>query len=152
MKKRKVLAMLLTVVLGAGTLFGCGQNANEQAAAEPAAESQTQTTESKAETQAEQAKEDEEPVTIEWLAYNCYAQPDPESELVKKVEEEFNVKFDFWYVDDQNWDEVLSTKLSGGDMPDIMRVKNTANVSSYVVQGILAPITDEILEKIQSND
>lgn len=35
MKKRKVLAMLLTVVLGAGTLFGCGQNANEQAAAEP---------------------------------------------------------------------------------------------------------------------
>lgn len=112
MKKRKVLAMLLTVVLGAGTLFGCGQNANEQAAAEPAAESQTQTTESKAETQAEQAKEDEEPVTIEWLAYNCYAQPDPESELVKKVEEEFNVKFDFWYVDDQNWDEVLSTKLS----------------------------------------
>ena len=63
MKKRKVLAMLLTVVLGAGTLFGCGQNANEQAAAEPAAESQTQTTESKAETQAEQAKEDEEPVT-----------------------------------------------------------------------------------------
>ena len=62
MKKRKVLAMLLTVVLGAGTLFGCGQNANEQAAAEPAAESQTQTTESKAETQAEQAKEDEEPV------------------------------------------------------------------------------------------
>lgn len=148
MKKRKVLAMLLTVVLGAGTLFGCGQNANEQAAAEPAAESQTQTTESKAETQAEQAKEDEEPVTIEWLAYNCYAQPDPESELVKKVEEEFNVKFDFWYVDDQNWDEVLSTKLSGGDMPDIMRVKNTANVSSYVVQGILAPITDEILEKI----
>lgn len=79
MKKSKVLAMLLTVVLGAGTLFGCGQKANEPAAAEPASGTQAQTDESKGKAQAEQAKEDEEPVTIEWLAYNCYAQPDPES-------------------------------------------------------------------------
>ncbi len=88
------------------------------------------------------------PVTIDWLAYDCYGQPDPESEVVKAVEERFNVKFNFWYVDSQKWDDVLGAKLSSGEMPDIMKVRSNTNLPIYIKQGILAPITEEMQAKI----
>ena len=147
MLRKKVMAMFLSAVLCIGMLAGCGQGADKaDAPVQEDAKVQEDTSESAQEEREISEEVSEEPVKIEWLAYNCYAQPDKDAEIVKMIEEKFNVDFEFWYVDDQNWDEVLSTRLAGGEMPDVMRVKNTANVPNYVKQGILSEVTDEMLE------
>lgn len=135
----RIAAMGMCIVLAAGALAGCSRgNSNKNDV-------------SKVEVGEDGGQDvSKEPVTIEWLAYNTYAQPDEDSEIVKQIEKKFNVKFEFWYVDDQKWDEVLGAKLSSGDMPDVMKIKNTANIPIYVKQGILAEITDEMLAKIPS--
>lgn len=92
----------------------------------------------------------DETVTLEWLAYDSYGQPDLESELIKFYEQKFNVKFDFWYIDSSNWDDVLGVRLSSGDLPDVMRVRNSVNIPSYVKQGIITEFTDDMLAKIPS--
>lgn len=137
MKKRvtKLVALGLAAVVAAGSISGC-----KKQSAPTGGETQT--------TGDNKEASNEEPITIEWLAYDCYGQPDPESEIVKAVEERYNVKFNFWYVDSQKWDDVLGAKLSSGDMPDIMKVRTNTNIPVYVKQEILAPITDEMLAKI----
>ena len=146
MYRKKAMALILTAAVCAGTLAGCGQGAGNGGNTDTPV-----TTPSSAAQESTQAPETQategvkgEPVKIEWLGYNCYGQPDKNSEVVKQIEEKFNVDFDFWYVDDQNWDEVLSTKLAGGEMPDVLRIKNSANIPNYVKQGILAEVTDEM--------
>lgn len=138
----KTIAMLLVLVLAMGMLSACGEGddapAREQGAQEKPGDNGAQAGDTEA----------EEPVTIEWLAYNCYGQPDPNSEVVKMVEERFNVKFEFWYIDDQKWDEVLGVKFASGDMPDVMRIKNTSTIPNLVKQGILVEVTDDMLAKI----
>jgi putative aldouronate transport system substrate-binding protein len=88
------------------------------------------------------------PVTIDWLDYNTYAQPDPNSDVVKQVEKWTNLKFKFWYIDDQQWDQVLGVKLAAGEMPDVMRIKSTDRLPQYVKMGVLSPITEDILGKL----
>lgn len=140
---KRIAALGLSIIMVAGVLTGCGSDGKEPANNE---ESKTQT-----ESSADNSTADnEEPVKIEWLAYNCYEQPDENAEIIKMVEEEFNVDFEFWFVDDQKWDEILGAKLSSGDMPDIMRIKNTSNIPTYVKQGILAEWPDWMLEKTPS--
>ncbi len=134
----QILAVIMSMMLAIGGLAGCSNDPKEEVSS---GNESNQTTDT---------EQEDEPVTIEWLAYNTYAQPDSNSELVKMIEEKFNVKFEFWYVDDQKWDEVLGAKLSSGDMPDVMKIKNTANLPTYVKQGILAEFTDDMLERIPS--
>ena len=92
-----------------------------------------------------------EPVTIKWLAYQTLAQPDPESEICKTVEAKFNVKFDFMYVDDSNWDDQLNVKLSAGELPDVMRLMNQNHIAKYVQQGILAELPQETIKEKAPN-
>lgn len=144
---KKLLAFGLASVMTISLFVGCGKTDEN----DKESESKTKVEESKAESSDVSVEVEEEPVVIEWLCYNTYAQPDPESEVVKAVEEKFNVKFEFWFIDDQKWDEMLGARLSSGDMPDILKIKNSANLSTYVKQGILAEWTDEILAKIPTH-
>jgi putative aldouronate transport system substrate-binding protein len=134
MKKnmKRLAAFGLTAVVAAGAITGCKNQTGSDS--QTTAGGQTDTA--------------DDVITIDWLAYDCYGQPDPESEVVKAVEEKYNVKFNFWYVDSQKWDDVLGAKLSSGEMPDIMKVRTSTNIPIYVKQGILAPFTEEMLAKI----
>ncbi|MCT4544889.1 MAG: extracellular solute-binding protein [Vallitalea sp.] len=134
---KKMTAIFLILVMGIVSMSGCAK--------EQKADTNKTAKQNNGETKKEK---NSTPIKIDWLAYNCYAQPDKNSEIVKKMEEKFNADFNFWFVDDQRWDEVLGVKLAGGDMPDIMRIKNTANISNYVKQGILAEITPEMLAQL----
>lgn len=88
-----------------------------------------------------------EPVTIKWLAYQTLAQPDPNSAIVQADEKKFNAKFDFMYVDANNWDDQLNVKLSAGDLPDVMQVTDQNHIAKYVQQGILAELPVETIKK-----
>jgi len=88
----------------------------------------------------------EAPVTIDWLAYQTVAQPDPNSDVVKAVEKRFNVKFNFWYVDDARWSDTLNIKFAAGEVPDFFRL-NEANLGKYIDQGIVAELPLTALRK-----
>lgn len=138
------MACVLVVIMCCISLLGCSSKKGEEGS-QPTSKKVDQKNDKGDETTKKAA---EEKVTIEWLLYNCYGQPDKEAEIIKTVEEKYGVDFNFWFVDDQRWDEVLGVKLASGDMPDVMRIKNTATVPNLVKQGILGEVTDDMLAKI----
>ncbi|NQX59355.1 extracellular solute-binding protein [Paenibacillus qinlingensis] len=95
------------------------------------------------------ASASKEPVVMEWLAYNSFSEPDPDSKVVQMVSEKFNAKFKFWFVDSQKWNDNLNVKLAAGEMPDVMQVRSP--VGTYVSNGVLAPIPDETIRKFAPN-
>jgi putative aldouronate transport system substrate-binding protein len=125
--------LLVTGVLLASTLAGC---------AEKNKESTVSTTPVVA------APSSSGPVKIDYLAYDSLAQPKADSPLVAKVEEMFNAKFNFWYIDSSKWDDNLNVKLAAGEMPDVLKINNKQNIARYVSQGILAPIDESLVRKL----
>lgn len=63
------------------------------------------------------------------------------------IEEKFNVKLDIWYLDDSKWDELMSVRLSGGEVPDWFRIRKVDQLPTYVNQGVLAELPVEVIEK-----
>lgn len=140
-KNRKLAALGLVCAMLAGMAVGCGNSGDTSKTPEDSSTPVSSASSAVVE-------EEKDPVTLEWLAYNCYGQPKEDSQVVQEFEKRFNVKFDFWFVDDQKWEEVLGARLASGEMPDVMKVKNTSNIPSYVKQGVLAPIDDTIQARI----
>jgi len=97
------------------------------------------------------AKEDpaapkDETYTISWIGpQNKPLSKDPI--LIKKWEKEFNVVIDFWDIDSGSWNEVLSTKFAGDEIPDLLYCNSAANFGNYVDQQLLAEIPPEMLDK-----
>ncbi|MGL6220588.1 MAG: extracellular solute-binding protein, partial [Lacrimispora sphenoides] len=145
MKKRS-LSFILACALSITSLTACGSSKKAEAPTEASAD---QTQAASGEESIYEKFQKRDPITIKWLAYNTYGQPDEaNSKIIQEVEKKYNVKFDFWFVDDQQWDQVLGVKLASGEMPDIMKIKNINNTSVYYDQGVLAEITDDILNKM----
>ena len=90
----------------------------------------------------------EETLVIDWLGYNTYGQVDPESVIVKTMEERYNVRFNMWFIDDKEWERAIAVRLASGEMPDYMKIKGHQNIRRLVDQGILTPVTDEMLAMI----
>lgn len=70
-----------------------------------------------------------------------------EAVIKEMIEEKFNVKLDVWYIDDSKWDELLSVRLSGGEVPDWFRIRKVEQLPTYVEQGVLAELPVEVIEK-----
>lgn len=145
-KALKITSLIVCCIMAITLLAGCGSNSKASGNTISTAEATTATTAGTAAATATPAKQ--EPVTIDWLGYNCYAQPDLEAEVIKQQENWYNIKFNFWFVDNKQWDQVLGVKLASGEMPDVLRIGNTQTIDKYVKQGVLAPITDDMLNKI----
>lgn len=140
-RSKRGLFICTAGILALTAVAGCGKD--NPSAGQPTASSKTEPTASQAGKLP--------PVTIDWLGWQSVAQPNMESDVVKAVEERFNAKFNIWYVDDQKWDEVLNIRLSAGEVPDIMRLKNRANLKKYVEQGIVGEIPVEKIAKYAPN-
>ena len=95
----------------------------------------------------EEAKADET-LVIDWLAYDTYNRVSPESVIVKAMEEKYNVRFNIWFIDDRRWEEALAVRIASGEMPDYMKMKSGQSIRRYVEQGILTPVTDEMLAMV----
>jgi putative aldouronate transport system substrate-binding protein len=130
----RLTSLGISLTLTASLLAGCGgekKTATQKSTQEPA--------------------KAQEPVKIDWLAYPTVAEPDPNSEIAQFIEKKFNVKFNYWFVDDQKWDDVLNVKLASGEMPDVLRIKNRNNVEKYVKQGVLAELPEASIRKSAPN-
>lgn len=138
----KLTALLLCCCITLLQFTACGRKQVEEEVDKPVEQVSSDTSNEKS----EETVVDNEPLDIEWLSYNCWGVPDKNSEIVKRIEEKYNVNFKFWFLDGSQWEQMLAIKLAADEVPDIMRVHR--NLAKYVEQGVVAEITDDMMAKI----
>lgn len=79
------------------------------------------------------------------------APTDPNGELLKALEDKFGVDFDVYNIDHDKYHELLNVKLAAGDIPDLFYIKEANTLGTYVKQGVLAKIPQDMLQKYAPN-
>jgi len=88
----------------------------------------------------------QEKYTFNWTQY--YVNPAAEDAVtIKLLEDEFNVDINILPIEDSNFLEVLNTYIMGGDIPDVIRLKDPAQFTTYVDQGVLGAIDMELVKE-----
>ncbi|MBO4367417.1 MAG: hypothetical protein J5859_01775 [Clostridia bacterium] len=88
-----------------------------------------------------------EKFSIAWLAghdTDAIAEGDT---VVAWLEETFNVDLDVWFLERENYDELLTTRISGGEVPDVFMLQNAAQFSKWVEQDVVMPLPIEVIQK-----
>lgn len=86
------------------------------------------------------------PYTITWTTYLIHPYAE-DAEVIKKVEEKFNVDIKMLNIDDANFLEVLNTSyIAAGQTPDVIRMKDPSQLLTYVDQGVIVPIDMEMVK------
>lgn len=86
------------------------------------------------------------PVTLTWLVSQTSAEVNDDAEVLKMIEDRFDVDLKAWQVDAKNYDENLNVRFAGGEMPDVLVVDSTAKLAQYIEGGIVAELP---IEKIR---
>lgn len=93
----------------------------------------------------------EEPVQMSWLGSQTTAEVDDDAEVVKMIEERFNIDLKGFYVDPNNFQDNLDVKFAGGEMPDVMVVGSPAALATYIDGGIIGEIPIEVIREKAPN-
>lgn len=139
MKKsyKRLTAGLLTSAMVLTSLVGCGSsNENEGGNKEVSASAKT---------------DGNDPVTLTWLVGQTSAEVDDNAEVVKMVEERFNIDMKAWYVDSNKFYENLNVRFAGGEMPDVLVIDNLSLLPNYVEGGIIAELPIETIREKAPN-
>lgn len=88
---------------------------------------------------------DGERYKITWTA-NIYETLDENPKMLEHWEELFNVDIEFIPLDAQTWDEQLNVLITGGTIPDKIRIANSDKYRSFVDQGVLAKIPESAIK------
>lgn len=143
MKKKysRLVAGALVSAMTLTSLAGCSSSNKEETKTEPVA---TEDTSGKGDTG---AAEKEEPVQLTWLVGQTSAEVDDNAEVVKKIEERFNIDLKAWYVDSKNFQENLNVRFAGGEMPDILVIDTLSLLPTYVDGGIIGELPIETIRE-----
>lgn len=146
--KRQLAAGMMASVMVLTTLAGCGASASSNNGKETNA-AQTQGQQTTAQAQESQTEETKgEPVEMEWLVGQTSAEVDDNAEVVKMIEDRFNIDLKAWYVDSNQVLENLNVRFAGGEMPDVLVIDNLSLLPTYVDGGIIGELPiEEIREK-----
>ncbi len=87
-----------------------------------------------------------EPYKISWTTY-LTAPIEADAVMIKAVEEKFNVDIDMLNIEDKTFMEVLNTRMTGGDIPDVIRLKDPAQLVTYVEQGVIGELPMDIVRE-----
>lgn len=143
MKKKQVIAAILTVAMGVSLLGGCGT-----------AKEETKNNEEGGQVK-EEVKEDDlsEPVELVWYVIGT-PQDDQEvvfDEVNKVLEKELNTTVDFQVIDYGSYDDKMQMMISTGESFDICFTSDWANpYVSNAQKNAFYPLT-ELLEKYGTN-
>lgn len=137
-KLQKIFALLLVLVMCTSVLGGCGTDSKTT-------DESTATAGTESTVEASTAVEAEEPITITVKPQNDGPQ-NPDSPVTKLIEEKFNVKINYVYLDRVKETELLNLRVASGDIPDVMLL-NDVNLPVLRDQGALADIP---LAKVKS--
>lgn len=142
-KEKRWLACLLAVAMIGTALTGCGAQTDDSALGAAAETAEGGTAEAgTAGTEAEQ-----EPVQMEWLVSQTSAEVDDDAEVVKMVEERFNIDLKTWYVDPNKFTENLNVRFAGGEMPDVLVVGGPDELANYVEGGIIGELPIDVIRE-----
>ncbi|MGI5894817.1 MAG: ABC transporter substrate-binding protein [Candidatus Merdivicinus sp.] len=147
MKKRQVLSIFCALAMLTGVLSGCGEaETSSSDSTNSTASSSVEGDSSKIEETADKWTPDpQKKYKISTIGYML--QPLDDDPVIKKmIEEKFNVELDMWYIDESKWDELFSVRLAGGEIPDFIRVKRPDQLATYVDQGILMELPDDLVQ------
>ena len=95
--------------------------------------------------------QDEGPVRMEWLVSQTSAEVNDDAEVVKMIEERFNIDLKTWYVDAAHFWENLNVRFAGGEMPDVFVIDNTSMLAQLVDGGVVAELPIETIREKAPN-
>ena len=87
------------------------------------------------------------PVQMSFLCGQTSAEVDDDAEVVKMIEERFNIDLKAWHVDSAHFWENLNVRFAGGEMPDVLVVDNTTILAQLVDGGIVAELPVETIRE-----
>ena len=88
-----------------------------------------------------------EKITIAWLAghdTDAIAEGDT---IVAWLEEKFNVDLDVWFLERENYDELLTARIAGGEVPDVFMLQNAQQFSKWIKQGVAMELPLEVIQQ-----
>lgn len=135
MKAKRILASVLATSFALATLAGCSGSASSSVAASAASQSTSA------------AQEDLPPIEMEWLVGQTSAEVDDNAEVVKMIEDRFNIDLKAWYVDSNKFWENLNVKFAGGEMPDVLVIDNLSQLPALVDGGIVGELPLDLVRK-----
>lgn len=145
--KRRHVCLMLAALLLMASLTACapsqGSSTPSAATSPPASASATKPADPT-------TPPEDKTFTISWTPYQMAPTPE-DAPMVKYYEDMFNVDFDVWNIDHQQFAELLNVRLASGDIPDLMLISSPSDLPKYVSQGVLAPIPLEMLEQHMPN-
>lgn len=98
----------------------------------------------------EAAAPEGERYTITWTMHLNEAVPE-HAEMVRYLEDKFNVDLDVWNLENNNYEALLDLKFAQGEIPDLLRIRQPNDLLNYWNQRILAEIPKHMLEQYAPN-
>ena len=148
MNTKRICALVLAACLTGSTFIGCGASTASSSSSAPASSNASEPSQAESvssEVSPASSQEDLPPVEMIW-AKNIgplAIEVDDNAEVVKKIEERFNIDLKTWRVDN----DTLNVRLAGGEMPDVLWC-GPNGLPNYVEGGVLHEIPiDMIREK-----
>lgn len=143
MKKKKVLALILTSVMVAGSLSGCGdaeesqqtggsgsqESTQEESSQESSQESEEESSEESGEAQASNG----ERMTISVLGIDWGYGPSPDNEMEQYWEDMFDVNLEIEWVNYNDYPQKLNTLIASNSQPDVTQIMSTNNTYYYPI-------------------
>ena len=149
-KAKRYFTGALASMMVLSTLAGCGTAASSDKKEGTKAQTEQKKTEQTSEGNSA-AGEDGEPVELVWLTSQTAAEVNDDAEVVKMIEERFNIDMKAWYVDSKNFQENLNVRFAGGEMPDVLVIDNLALLPTYVEGGIVGELPIELIREKAPN-
>ena len=149
--KKKVLAVMLTAAMLAGTIAGCGNKGGDSAGTDSASSQDTAATAEAGEWNWPLSEKKELSIWIVWS--NDYVENPNELKAIQKMEEETNVHVNWQVVDAASAQEQFGLMLASGEYPDIIRDCGTyypGGTEKGVQDGVLLDLTD-LVDKYMPN-
>lgn len=79
-------------------------------------------------------------------------EPVPEdAEMIRLLEEKFNVDLEIWNLENNNYEALLDLKLAQGEIPDLLRIRQSHDLLKYRNQQVLAEIPPGMMEQYAPN-
>lgn len=88
-----------------------------------------------------------EKITIAWLAGHDTEPIEEDNPVPQWLEEKFNVEFDVWFLERENYDELLTTRIIGGEIPDVFMLQDATQFAKYVKQGVVMELPLEVVQQ-----
>lgn len=143
---KRVLTIALAALMLFSALAGCSGTPGEDGQTPASTDTGAASPSPAADEWADWAPVEGKKYTISWTCYQMSPTP-ANAKMVKYWEEKFNVDFDVWNIEHQQYEELLNIHLASGEIPDLVHITPPSNLTKYRQQDILADIPVPILEK-----